>query len=48
MSFYIWKDIDAIDYVSKLKTKYPSYAGKSLTDLLKEWDFYKLPGGSSV
>lgn len=48
MSFYIWKDIDAIDYVSKLKDTYPSYAGKSLTDLLKEWDFYRLPGGSSV
>lgn len=48
MSFYIWKDIDAIDYVSKLRTKYPSYAGKSLTDLLKQWDFYKLPGGSSA
>ena len=46
MSFYIWKDIDALDYVSRLKNKYPSYAGKSLTDLLKEWDFYRLPGGS--
>lgn len=48
MSFYIWKDIDAIDYVSRLKDTYPSYAGKSLTDLLKDWDFYRLPGGSSV
>lgn len=48
MSFYIWKDIDAIDYVSKMKTEYPIYAGKSITDMLKEYDFYKLPGGSSV
>ena len=46
MSFYIWKDVDALDYVSRLKDKYPSYSGKSLTDLLKEWDFYRLPGGS--
>ena len=46
MSFYIWKDVDALDYVSRLKDKYPSYSGKSLTDLLKEWGFYRLPGGS--
>ena len=48
MSFYIWKDIDAIDYVSKIQNEYPSLKGTPVADLLKKWDFYRLPGGSSV
>lgn len=46
MSFYVWKDIDALDYVSRLKHEYPSYANKPISDLLKDYGFYKLPGGS--
>lgn len=46
MSFYIWKDIDALDYVSRMQNKYPSLKGTPVADLLKKWDFYRLPGGS--
>ena len=46
MSFYIWKDIDALDYVSRIQDKYPSLKGTPVADLLKKWDFYRLPGGS--
>ena len=46
MSFYIWKDIDALDYVSRIQNQYPSLKGTPVADLLKKWDFYRLPGGS--
>lgn len=46
MSFYIWKDIDALDYVSRIQNKYPSLKGTPVADLLKKWGFYRLPGGS--
>ena len=46
MSFYIWKDIDALDYVSRIQDQYPSLKGTPVADLLKKWDFYRLPGGS--
>lgn len=47
MSFYIWKDIDALDYVSRIQNQYPSLKGTPAADLLKKWDFYRLPGGST-
>lgn len=46
MSFYIWKDIDALDYVSRIQNQYPGLKGTPVADLLKKWDFYRLPGGS--
>ena len=46
MSFYIWKDIDVLDYVSRMQNKYPGFKGTPVEDLLKKWDFYRLPGGS--
>ena len=46
MSFYIWKDIDALDYVSRIQNQYPGLKETPVADLLKKWDFYRLPGGS--